>query len=214
MFVDVGAKFPPFSWIWFRRLGEWQLARTEVRHAAREIHFRRTIRQFPPHLHNSISRGLTTSASGTARSPPRTRPAPSTSTSATSPETSSSRPGGGDRSVDAKIFFVEYQIFFLQWRRCHVLLLGLCAASALLSAVCVVAFILVLYWCLDTRNISSKLAGSLANYLSRASVNHLYVVSPGSVSHRFVSLVPSKKKTSNESRHLHSNSWLGILIVG
>ena len=47
MFVDVGAKFPPFSWIWFRRLGEWQLARTEVRHAAREIHFRRTIRQFP-----------------------------------------------------------------------------------------------------------------------------------------------------------------------
>ena len=88
------------------------MARTEVRHAAREFHFRRTFRQFPPQLQNSISRGLTTSASGTARSPPRTRPAPSTSTSAPSPATSSSRPGDGDRSVDVKIFFVEYQIFF------------------------------------------------------------------------------------------------------
>ena len=88
------------------------MARTEVRHAAREFHFRQTIRQFPPQLQNSISSGLTTSASGTARSPPRTRPAPSTSTSAPSPATSSSRPGDGDRSVDVKIFFVEYQIFF------------------------------------------------------------------------------------------------------
>ena len=122
MFFDAGAKFSQISWVWVRWLDQWKLADSkEIRHFARTF----------PISHLWLN-------------PPLSLVFLQKLDDLSIRESDSSNP-----EENITLFLDMHQDDlemerrrWVRWRRCHFLILSLCAVSAVLSFICIVAFVL------------------------------------------------------------------------